>query len=183
MYYTGFSFTVLISHRQKRFIIPQSARPYSNLGTVMEQLKQSNGKYRKIKNVFFLTLNLKFAEHRLKKINRVIRVWYCDKSILYLKSFTYGLGKSFYVKRESHNLRITLHMESNSAWFNLIFGHRRGGQFWPQNIFHSVNIFHSLFGVFHALSTVAFSSSPSLLYQSAQSASWDQNDWSGILYV
>jgi len=47
----------------------------------------------------------------------------------------------------------------------------------------SVNVFHSPFGVFHALSTVAFSSSLSFVYQSAQSASSDQNEWSGILYV
>ena len=66
------------------------------------------------------------------------------------------------IKVESHNLKMTLHMGSNSVWFNLIFDYKRGGQFCPQNIF-TPSLFSTLFGVFHALSTVAFSSSPSLL--------------------
>jgi hypothetical protein len=148
MYYTRFAFTVLISHRQKGFIISQSARPYSNLGTVMEPLKQSNWKQRE---EMIFTLNMTFAEHRVKKINRMIRVWYCDKGILYLKLFTCGLAKSFYVKGQNHNLRITLYMGSNSVWFILIFGYGRVGQFCPQNIFHSLSMFSTLFSAFSTL--------------------------------
>jgi len=40
----------------------------------------------------------------------------------------------------------------------------------PEHFPLSINVFHSLFGVFHALSTVAFSLLLSLLYQSVQSA-------------
>lgn len=75
---------------------------------------------------------------------------YCDKGILYLKSFTYGHGKSFYVEGQDHNLRITLHVESNSICFNLIFGYRRGGQVCPQNIFNSLSMFSTLHSAFSA---------------------------------
>jgi hypothetical protein len=99
----------------------------------------------------FFHLKMTYAEYKVQKINRLKRLWYYDKGILYLKSFTCGLAKSFYVKSRSHNLRINLHMGSNSVWFDLIFGYGIGGQFCPQNSFHYLLNVSALFLLLHLL--------------------------------
>jgi hypothetical protein len=63
-----------------------------------------------------------FAEHKVTKINRINHLLDCDKVVLHLKSFTYGLPKWPHVKGEVQKVKTAVPIGPNCLWLKIIFG-------------------------------------------------------------